>query len=157
MPGIDCSDQMISYYSSPRKSIRWYKKVMFDLLDISLWNAFYTKRTLDTQLSFLQFREEIVKEYVGIDKDEQDGSNLAKTGLLHSGKRPRLDQQIANRNTDSGMHFIDKIPNSKDPNNSYHLICKHCTSRYILKETKYLSLCVEPCFEDYHRQYNFCF
>ncbi|CAG9826181.1 unnamed protein product [Diabrotica balteata] len=139
---------MISYYLSSRKSIRWYKK----LLDISLWNAFYIKRTLHTQLSFLQFCQEIVKEYLGIDKNEQDGRNLVKTGSLHSGKKPRLDQQIANRNTDSGMHFLDKIPNPKDPNKSYHLRCKHCTSKSIRKKTKYLSLWVEPCLEDNHRQ-----
>ncbi|XP_055371844.1 LOW QUALITY PROTEIN: piggyBac transposable element-derived protein 4-like [Condylostylus longicornis] len=31
-------DQMILYYSSPKKSIRWYKKVIFHLLHISIWN-----------------------------------------------------------------------------------------------------------------------
>lgn len=36
MSGIDRSDQMVSYYSSPRKTIRWYKKVIFHLLDISM-------------------------------------------------------------------------------------------------------------------------
>lgn len=41
MLGIDRSEQMISYYSSPRKTIRWYKKVIFHFLDISVWNPYF--------------------------------------------------------------------------------------------------------------------
>lgn len=29
MSGIDKSDQMMYYYSTPKKTIRWYKKVFF--------------------------------------------------------------------------------------------------------------------------------
>ncbi|CAB3232275.1 unnamed protein product [Arctia plantaginis] len=35
MSGIDRADQMIAYYSCPRKKIRWYKKVFFHMLDIA--------------------------------------------------------------------------------------------------------------------------
>lgn len=34
--GIDRCDQMLSYYFSPRITIKWYKKVMFHLLDIAI-------------------------------------------------------------------------------------------------------------------------
>ncbi|CAG5055107.1 unnamed protein product [Parnassius apollo] len=51
MSGVDRADQMISYYSSPRKSIRWYKKVMFHLLDVAVWNSFFIlKKILPSQL-----------------------------------------------------------------------------------------------------------
>jgi hypothetical protein len=36
MSGIDRADQMVSYYSSPRKTLRWYKKVFFHVLDIAV-------------------------------------------------------------------------------------------------------------------------
>lgn len=36
MSGIDRLDQMISYYNSTRKTIRWYKKVLFHLLDVAV-------------------------------------------------------------------------------------------------------------------------
>lgn len=44
MSGVDRSDQIISYYSSPRKTMRWYKKVFFYLLDTkelitNSWNS----------------------------------------------------------------------------------------------------------------------
>jgi len=32
MSGIDRADQMISYYYSPRKSIRWYIKLFFSFI-----------------------------------------------------------------------------------------------------------------------------
>ncbi|KAH9637011.1 hypothetical protein HF086_016288 [Spodoptera exigua] len=35
MSGIDRADQMISYYSCPRKTIRWYKKNIFHMLDVA--------------------------------------------------------------------------------------------------------------------------
>ncbi|KOC60505.1 hypothetical protein WH47_08073 [Habropoda laboriosa] len=37
-------DQVISYYSCPRKSIRWYKKIIFHLLDVTVSNAYYIYR-----------------------------------------------------------------------------------------------------------------
>ncbi|KAJ8959751.1 hypothetical protein NQ314_006180 [Rhamnusium bicolor] len=41
MSGVDRSDQMISYYTTPRKTIRWYLKVFFHLIDVCLWNSTY--------------------------------------------------------------------------------------------------------------------
>ena len=41
MSGIDLSDQMLSYYSTPRKTIRWYRKIFFRLIDICIWNSCY--------------------------------------------------------------------------------------------------------------------
>lgn len=46
MSGIDRLDQMISYYSCSEKSARWFKKVLFHLLDMTIWNSFfYLKKT----------------------------------------------------------------------------------------------------------------
>lgn len=72
MCGIDRCDQMISYYSSPRKTIRWYKKVLFHLLDIALWNSFYlfTKYVKqNNKYEFVAYREEIIREMLKLEKD----------------------------------------------------------------------------------------
>lgn len=34
MSGIDRSDQMMAYYSTPRKTVRWYRKIFFHLIDL---------------------------------------------------------------------------------------------------------------------------
>lgn len=156
MSGIDRNDQMVNYYSSPRKSIRWYKKVLFHLLDITLWNAYYIKKKFDNKLTFLQFREDLIKEYLEIDKDQRDGRLLVKVGPIHGGKRKRPDPP----NVHPEMHFPAKIPNTRDPTKSYHLRCKNCATKSVRKETQYLcktcphnpALCVVPCFEEYHKQ-----
>ena len=85
MAGIDHNDQMVSYYSSPRKTIRWYKKVMFHLLDIFLWNAYYIEKKYTEKMTFLQFCEEIIRSYLQIDPSVTDGRLLVKTGPIHGG------------------------------------------------------------------------
>lgn len=52
MSGIDRSDQMLSYHSGLRKTIRWNKKVGVHILEIFMANAFYItyiKRQLHLQ------------------------------------------------------------------------------------------------------------
>ncbi|KAL0812035.1 hypothetical protein ABMA28_009429 [Loxostege sticticalis] len=62
MSGIDRCDQMVSYYSSPSKTVRWYKKVIFHLLDLAVWNCFYIYKKYVKRHSksygFINFREE---------------------------------------------------------------------------------------------------
>lgn len=64
MSGIDKSDQMVSYYSTPRKTIRWYKKIIFHLLDISMWNAYYLykKKLNKFNYRFIDFHSDVIKK-----------------------------------------------------------------------------------------------
>ena len=39
MTGVDRSDQMLSYYSFARKTIKWWKKLFFHLFDLAVVNA----------------------------------------------------------------------------------------------------------------------
>lgn len=54
---IDSSDQMVSYYSSPRKSLRWYIKVLFHLMDASLQKGMciFSKLCPNTKMTYFQF------------------------------------------------------------------------------------------------------
>lgn len=78
MSGIDRCDQMVSYKSSPRKTIRWYKKVVFHLLNISLLNAYFLyKTTLTTSnFHFLNFHEAIVKKLIHLPENILHGNQL---------------------------------------------------------------------------------
>lgn len=161
MSGIDRCDQMVSYYSSPRKSIRWYKKVMFHLLDVAIWNSFYAmkKHTQNMKLSLLEYRENLVRELLNIPKEMNDGRKIIHGGALHGGKRPRMEASTSVVNTNNEQHFPDNIPNAKDPSKTHHMRCKWCLQNKKRKETKYLcktcpgkpALCIVPCFEQYHR------
>jgi len=37
--GVDRSDQMLSYYSFERKTMKWWKKLFFHLFDLAVVNA----------------------------------------------------------------------------------------------------------------------
>lgn len=79
MSGIDRSDQMLSYYTTPRKTIRWYLKVFFHLVDVCLWNSTYIhNKTRQRKASYLQFREILILEYletVGPERRQQKPKN----------------------------------------------------------------------------------
>nr|CAH7715995.1 unnamed protein product [Callosobruchus chinensis] len=59
---VDRADQMMSYYSSPRKTIRWYRKVFFHLIDICLWNACFLYKKRRTKKTLLEFRDDVLME-----------------------------------------------------------------------------------------------
>ena len=40
MKGVDLSNQLISYYELNRKTIKWWKRIFFHLLDIAIVNSF---------------------------------------------------------------------------------------------------------------------
>ncbi|KAK9687117.1 DDE Tnp 1-like zinc-ribbon [Popillia japonica] len=121
------------------------------------------------------FREELIKEYLEIPSDVNDGRKLnvktgpsdvndgrklVKTGPLHGGKRPKLECENREGRQDQGtMHFPASIPNPKHPGKSHHMRCRHCLNLGRRKETRFFCKtcvnrppsCVEPCFENYHK------
>ena len=52
---------MVLYYGFSHKSIKWWKRVFFHLLDLSLVNAHLLHLESGHKLSELQFRQEVAK------------------------------------------------------------------------------------------------
>ena len=68
MSGIDRSDQMLSYHSALRKTIRWYKKVGVNIIEILIGNAhyLYKKYALSGANSHINnYKESVVRWLVG--------------------------------------------------------------------------------------------
>ncbi|KAI4462364.1 piggybac transposable element-derived protein 4 [Holotrichia oblita] len=61
--GVDVSDQMSSYYTCLRKSIKWYKKAVFEImLGTAVVNAWVIyKQNTGKKIDMLAFREHLVK------------------------------------------------------------------------------------------------
>jgi hypothetical protein len=147
MSGIDRADQMVKYYSSPRKQSRWYKKVLFHLLDITVWNTFFIyKIRFDCgSMRFKDFRDILIKSMLKVPLD--------KTALQFF---KNLNEKEPKKRL-SG-HYHEKIrspPNFK--REVYYKNCKVCTKNKIRKQTQYqcrecdVPLCVGICFEDFHK------
>lgn len=85
MVGVDKSDQFTTYYSCPRKSIRWYTKVIFFLIDITVVNSFILhKEITKLKITLLSFWEAIIKGLLRISLDIKDGRKLIKRGPINN-------------------------------------------------------------------------
>lgn len=167
MSGIDRCDQMVAYYSSPRKTIRWYKKVIFHLLDISVWNAYFLyQKSHQKQMVFLDFRDNLITSLIQLPVDIVCGADLVRN--IPKRGRPRgannlqptlpSSPSLASSSWTQEQHFIEKIPAPQGyKRKSYFLRCSRCTMLKLRKETKYRcktcpkkpALCAE-CFEPFH-------
>ncbi|KAL4083936.1 hypothetical protein QTP88_029252 [Uroleucon formosanum] len=89
--GIDLSDQLSSYNSPVRKSIRWYHKVAIELLfGTSIVNALliYNKIKPNNKLKITQFREALVDELLGLNKpNENENEQLTSTSMQRTQRR----------------------------------------------------------------------
>ncbi|XP_050517558.1 piggyBac transposable element-derived protein 4-like [Diabrotica virgifera virgifera] len=94
MSGIDRIDQMTSYYGTPRKTLRWYMKVFFHLLDICMWNGNWLlnknrNTSKKTRMSYLQFREEVIQHLLGQTERPSRKKVVAAHNLKKENKRKR--------------------------------------------------------------------
>ena len=151
--GVDRHDQMLSYHAFQRRSIKWWKKLFFHLLDICvvstqvLYNLSREnekdKVKIDCVYKVLAeaFAKESTAEELVIQNDlllvdnnrvipskHFPRSNLSKIGA----KRERIPQRQC---------VVCKI-NGKRRDSSYS--CRSCK----------VSLCISRCFEVYHRRHN---
>ena len=68
MSGIERSNQIMSYHSGLRKTVRWYKKAGVHFLEMFLTNAYYLYRKFSTDNEFkhqLDFKENVIKSLIG--------------------------------------------------------------------------------------------
>lgn len=137
MSGVDKADQMISYYDSLRKTVRWYKKVGLHVLDIMMHNAHFLNSQYGTNknVSLLKYREQVIKSLLKID-------DLPK-------------EQSQNKND---VHYLMPIPPTEKKKNASKP-CRVCYSeKKIRKETRYVcevcpnkpALCIGLCFKTFH-------
>ena len=135
MSGIDHSDQMLSYNTSLRKTLRWYK-VGVHIIEIFLYNShfLYNKsKSQDKQLTYLQFREKVVECFV----------------------EPR--RRVEGMRPYANFHYLIKIPETEKKK----IVTQRCANCYKdgkRRESRFMCrfcpdnpvLCVDPCFRAYH-------
>lgn len=150
MGGVDRVDQHISCYSTPRKrGKKWYKKVFFNLIDISLWNAYVVYKKCGGTLSFLLYRIEIIQKTM-----EKYHSDAMKP-------KPGRPSQTLSPLRLTERHFLEYIPPTEKKVNPTRQcgMCsrvKDANGKKIRRESRFycpdcnVALCVSPCFRVYH-------
>ena len=135
MSGIDRSDQMLSYYSGLRKTIRWYKKIGVHMLEKMVNNAFYLSRlhNPNSVKHIIQMRMMAIEWFIG-----------------------NTPAPLAPAPT-AAIHHLKSFPPTEKKKHPQR-ICKVCYEKKVRKDTRYFcakceqhpALCIEPCFLEYH-------
>ena len=134
MSGVDRSDQMLSYNTALKRSLRWNKKVGIHILEMLLHNAHYLyKLQSKNKLQITEFKQQIIQWLIG---DLQ---------------LPRSHQPVAH------FHYLFPIPATEKKKTPTRR-CIHCSIKNNRKESRYIcaycidqpALCIHPCFVEYH-------
>ncbi|CAK9832664.1 PiggyBac transposable element-derived protein 4 [Anthophora retusa] len=144
MGAVDKADMVISTVSSTRKSLKWYRKFFFHLLDICVWNAYCLyKHKTQVAISMAKFQLELIREIL---------EKYHKTTNYH--------QRTVNNNP---LRLIERhfpslyVPAGKNRKRR----CVVCSANDKRRESRYecqncnVGLCVDPCFKIYHTQLNY--
>lgn len=145
MGGVDLADQYIAAYSFSRKTVKWWRKVFFWLVETSIVNSFilFKLNTDQKKLRQIKFRKMLVKELIGnvrnnnkrgrpSDVDENERLN----GKLH------LPYALEGRKTKDCVVCSDRRPGQERKRSKF--FCKSCV--------KQPGLHMGECFEKYHTE-----
>jgi len=137
MKGVDFSDQLSGSYKSTRKTIKWYKKIFFNLLDMAVVNSLAVHRFLGGKMAQQEFKLELVRSLL----KEED----------RRGRRNRIARARFAPAAPAAPHMPEDTPLRRWRR------CSQCWNRNKKrKETRVMcrtcgvSLCASPCFKEYH-------
>ena len=154
MGGVDLMDQHLSYYSlTTRRTLKWWKKVFWRLIDISIVNAWiiFRHNNADSDIkSHREFRLKLIEELVQPLLDVQASTDCPKHLLDTRGRQPVSDDKRL-----MGKHFAYKSSKRGRCCVCSHKISAGGTKRKDTKTQNYCNkcevhLCVGICFELYH-------
>lgn len=161
--GVDISDQMSSYYTSLRKSLKWYRKVAFEvLLGTCVVNAWviYNSYGNNPKMDMLCFREKIVEGLITSTDTEEVEAEVDTPAPVNENEQ-RLKKRKRGRNS----HRIAKYEGTARKNRRR---CAECyknikqekgSKEARVKAAKVLTFCEDcedqptmclPCFKKFH-------
>lgn len=149
--GIDLSDQLSNYYSSLRKSIRWYHKVAFELLlGTCVINAYvlYKSTSHDVKKkTLLTFREDLICALTDADANRLCGVSKSTTHYLEKtkeveGKKNKRTKRKACKNCYKDLYVQGGRAYARKKAPAVSTFCKTCPKKPFL--------CFD-CFEKCHK------
>lgn len=158
MGAVDRHNQMVENYKVPIKTLKWWKKLIFHIINVSIVNSYIIyKECCKAATPMLQrnFRRKLVEQLI-----QTSGENSA----AHVGRpAPRILERL------TGRHFLDRLEEGGKSLHRQCIVCGpaeremlppmrsgekrpsrcgHMTS-YKCKQCN-VPLCITPCFEIYH-------
>ena len=150
MSGVDLHDQLNKYYESSRKSVKWWKKVFFWILESCITNAWISRRLHTTgdnrKMTLLKFKEELIEDLVSsedLETPRKKGRPLQGPPLQRLNGRFHSMNQRENQTRDCRV-CSDRQHRQRRESKYY---CETCTDKP--------SLHPGQCFTKYHTRQNF--
>ena len=159
MGGVDRGDQLLSYYGFPHRTVKWWRRAFYYLLDAAIVNSYilYTKTTQGRRLSHEQYRIALAKQLLTAASSSappaaSSGEQQPTPALSH--RQQRSIQPLA-RLTE--RHFPTQIGRSV----AGSIIQRNCsvcsnkkgkgrkTTTFKCKQCD-APMCIVPCFELHH-------
>lgn len=147
MRGVDLADQNMWYAINVHKSIKWWKKLLFAVLEVSFCNSLVIYKQLNPNLKYTD-RNKLCLDVIG---DLLEGYERSNT---RPGRRS-ADNDLPTRLTE--RHFPVWNPKHRTDGRRAYADCRVCSDRTVKRhETLYicnqclLPMCVTPCFKRYH-------
>ena len=153
MGGVDTADQLLSYYGFSHRTVRWWRRAFFFLLDMAVVNSYvlYCQDHPEKKgrLTHEQFRVQLATNLLS--------ATVNYTGTPHG--QQRQSRQPAARLTE--RHFVESLGRNSAGRPVQH-DCAVCsrkkgrsrkTTTYKCRECN-LPMCIIPCFELHHSRQN---
>ena len=144
MGGTDLAGQCFQYYTHKHRSMKWWKRVLFNMLDICLLNATVVFNSIasNQKMSTLEFRISVIEGLLlGWKRSTtQRGQRHSKINIAAGG----IDQaHYPGKNPSGKKRDCVVCSNRRLPNRrkQTRIICKQCNE----------PMCVIPCFEKFHK------
>ena len=148
MNGVDMADQLGVYYTFQRKTLKWWRKVFFWLLEVTVVNSYILyKEAVTSPKPHLTFRRSLVEA-------------LATRWMTAAPPRPRPGRPRKRRHPEEGdpqrlnghLHLLDKLQKPRDC-----VVCskqgsgaRYRTSYFCKSCEDHPTLHLHPCFERYY-------
>lgn len=162
MGGVDLADQMAKYYHMDRRTIKWYKKLFFHLLDLSVHNTYVIYQChKQTQLPALKFRLELIDRLLlaaGPDvechggrggRPRSSGTDLARLNSYNHYPAHNPTSDVTGRVKFRRCRVCNK------PQGAHAANRKRNETQYCCVQCGEVPLCPAPCFDKYHNMLNF--
>jgi len=154
MGGVDLSDQMRSYYPSGRPGKKWWRYLLWFLLDVSICNAFVLERlslhatSSRSRRSLLHFKLELAKQLIGgfsgrkryPGRKRKFASHDNAVALPNLPGHQQVQFQGRKRACVQCSNHGQKTPSGRTPETTYG--CNRCG----------VNLCRNSCFLHYHTE-----
>ena len=153
MNGVDIADQHAVYYSLLRKTVKWWRKLFFWLIETAVVNRYtlYNCTVTPRRPNHLAYRRAIVESLAT--------RYLASAPPCHQTGRPckrQHPEQSEPQRLNRQLHLIDRATQLHDCVVCSDRATKICRTIYFCKtciDTP--ALCTHPCFKRYHTLTNF--